>query len=340
MNNRYEPFLLPGAINLVFADGDFVSQWPEELAPGASLTLREAPAEDEAMGIVLRLDRGVELDRPVHVAQIATRHGLPEQRLMLEHECIASPESHVTFIESHHSLEGVVQASSARCRLRLGERARVVHLKVRQRGHCGTLESTSFVSQEANSHYLSHEINLSGEETRREIVATLNGAGACCELLGLSLARRRQRMSARTRVVHNQPACETIELYKAIAGDYAEMSFDGLIRVERNAQQARAQQTNRNLLLSNGARMKSIPRLEIYADDVRCCHGSTTGELDEEQIFYLRTRGFAPEIARAFLVYAFASEVLEMLPFAPLRERLATELLTLLPGGQAIGEAA
>ena len=130
---------------------------------------------------------------------------------------------------------------------------------------------------------------------------------------------------------HSVPDCETHELYKGVLDGHARGIFDGLIYVAQDAQRTNARQTNRNLLLSADATAYSMPRLEIYADDVRCTHGSTSGQIADEQLFYLRSRGYDVESARALLTFAFASELLERVEAEPLRKALTGALLERLP---------
>jgi Fe-S cluster assembly protein SufD len=171
---------------------------------------------------------------------------------------------------------------------------------------------------------------------RREVHLALAGRDAECSLEALYLADGDERRDLRTRVRHAEPGCRTHELYKGILDGRARGIFDGLIYVAQDAQKTDARQTNRNLLLSPAATAYSLPRLEIYADDVKCTHGSTTGQLSDEQHFYLRTRGFSAEAARALLTYAFASELLETIAPVALRQELTAALLERLPQGALI----
>ncbi len=328
-------FELPGATHLAFNNGSLSAEHQGELGS----ILPEGVSLDLDQGIELRLGEGVELDRPIHLAyhnSAAVSPGSPA----LETRIIVGPGSRGTLIESSSGLCGNAQGAAQHSVLQLGEDAALDHVKLQREELSSIQRASSKVSARARSNYRSHEINIGGGETRRQLDLTLCGEGARCELAGLNLAFGRQRMESRVRVTHAAAGCATDELYKIIVGDDARALFDGLILVETDSQLTRAHQSNRNLLLSDRARITSMPRLEIYADDVRCSHGSTTGELDAEQLFYLRTRGFTPDAARALLVHAFASEILEGVEFTPLREWLTGEVLRRLPGGELIGEAA
>ena len=193
---------------------------------------------------------------------------------------------------------------------------------------------STHVRQEADSRYCSREFLLGGELIRRELHVRLAGSGAQCELTGLSVIGDGQLGDVRTRVHHDAPGCRTDELYKGLFLGKGKGVFDGLIKVARDAQQTRAFQTNRNLLLDDGAVSHSIPRLEIYADDVKCSHGSTTGQLSAEQMFYLRSRGFDAATARQLLSFAFAREVIDSIGDQSLRSELTAEVTRRLEEGR------
>ncbi len=199
----------------------------------------------------------------------------------------------------------------------------VNHIKLVGGEAAGEHFGSTHVVQRADSTYRSWEIVTGGHLARRELHLDLTESGAKCDLNALYMGAGKQRFDLRTRVNHDAAECETRELYKGILDGEARGVFDGLILVARDSQQTSAHQTNRNLLLSDDAVANSIPRLEIYADDVKCSHGSTTGQLEDEALFYLRTRGFSPEEARTYLAWAFASEVIESIPVLELRAELS-----------------
>ncbi len=190
-----------------------------------------------------------------------------------------------------------------------GADTEINHLKiVQENGSMHHLGSTC-VQQDKDSRFTSQEFALKGGCVRRELHLQLAGEGASCDLKALSMGRASQQVDMRTRVDHLVAGCSTSELYKGILDDNSRGIFDGLIKVAPDAQQTSAHQTNRTLVLSDNAVAYSIPRLEIYADDVKCSHGSTTGQLEDEQIFFLRSRGFTEEKARTMLAAAFAREI-------------------------------
>jgi Fe-S cluster assembly protein SufD len=176
--------------------------------------------------------------------------------------------------------------------------------------------------QEQDSHFSGHLLSAGGLLTRTDLYALLAGEGAECYLNGLTLVKDKQLSDQHIRVEHARPRGTSRQLFKSILEDKGHAVFDGMIHVHKQAQKTDASQQNHNLLLSRQALANSNPRLEILADDVKCSHGSTTGFLDLDALFYLRSRGIGQADAQAMLVYAFANEIVEHIRLAPLRERL------------------
>ena len=189
--------------------------------------------------------------------------------------------------------------------------------------------------QERDSRLHLHSVAVGAALARVQVEVRLEGAGAELELDGLYLGRGTQHQDHHTTVDHASPHTTSRELFKGILADKAHGVFHGRVHVRPDAQKIDASQTNRALLLSDGAVLDSKPQLEIYADDVKCSHGASIGQLDPDQIFYLRARGLDLARARALLTAAFASEVLARLPVAALRESLEARVHDWLPGGAA-----
>jgi Fe-S cluster assembly protein SufD len=186
------------------------------------------------------------------------------------------------------------------------------------------------VHQERSSTVTSHAIALGGALVRNEVNAVLDGAGSACTLNGLFMAAGQQHVDNQTRIDHVKPYCTSRELYKGVLDGKGRGVFNGTIYVHKAAQKTNAKQTNKNLLLSPDAWIDTKPQLEIYNNDVQCGHGSTIGRLDEEALFYLRTRGIGLEEARSLLTYAFASEMLSQITIEPMRDALHEALRTWL----------
>jgi len=168
---------------------------------------------------------------------------------------------------------------------------------------------------------------------RNEIEAVLDGSGIELGLNGLYLGRARQHIDNAIQIEHARPGSTSDQFYKGVLDGRAQAVFAGRIVVQRDAQKTNAYQANNNLLLSPDAEIDTKPELEIFADDVKCSHGATAGELDERALFYLRSRGLEPETARAVLTYAFADEVLERFKNPAAAAQARRELLRWLPGG-------
>jgi Fe-S cluster assembly protein SufD len=179
---------------------------------------------------------------------------------------------------------------------------------------------------------------MAGQLVRHDIATTLAGEGADATLNGLYLTRHRQHVDNQLRVHHARPRCTSHQLYKGVLDDSSRAIFNGRIVVDPGAQKTDAKQSNRNLLLSQTAQAQSNPQLEIYADDVRCTHGSTVGRLDDEAVFYLRSRGIDRTAAKNLLTFAFAAEIVDGVRVDQLRQRLRDALFARLPGARMIRE--
>ncbi len=306
------------------ATPEFASLATAEAGPIAALNaehLQDALHIDLAEGAIL--DRPLEL---VFVTDNQTAGKLVAPRVLIT----AAGGSSAVVIERHLSLGDGRVLNVPVTEIFCAPGAQLTHLKWLGEGPAAMHYGGTFVRQDTGSSYTSGEFLLGGERTRRELHVHLAGEGAACTLSGLSMTDGLRHSDVRTRVHHEAPGCTTDELYKGIFAGDGQGVFDGLIRVAPGAQQTQAFQTNRNLLLSDDAVSYSIPRLEIYADDVKCSHGSTTGQLSAEQMFYLRSRGFDAAQARRLLSYAFASEVVDRIGHSDLKEEITDEVHRLL----------
>jgi Fe-S cluster assembly protein SufD len=194
--------------------------------------------------------------------------------------------------------------------------------------HVGTLQ----IHAERSANVTSRCVTTGGQLVRNEINAALAGEGASLTLDGLFVGAGTQHIDNHTVIEHAKPHCDSIEMYKGILDEKARGIFDGTIIVREGAVKTASRQTNKNLLLSETAIVDSKPTLEIYNDDVKCNHGSTIGQLDENQLFYLRARGIGEDEARNLLVFAFASELVDRMKIEPVRERIRRSMFEHLPG--------
>jgi len=284
-------------------------------------------------GLLLELADGVSLEQPVHLHFITD--GKAAGKMVTPRNLIrAGRGSKATIIEYFDNEAEGELLNAPVTEVFCEADSDIVHLKIISEGPAALHLGSTHVHQGEGSKYTSREFAMSGAMVRRELHLGLDGKGASCNLTALSMAGGEERRDMRTRVDHLVSGCETFELYKGLFDDSSKGVFDGQILVARDAQQTNAHQTNRNLLLSDDAVSNSIPRLGIYADDAKCSHGSTTGQLDEEQIFFLRSRGFDAGSARVMLAKAFANEIIEGVDQADLRTRLDSEISTRLGQNQ------
>lgn len=213
-----------------------------------------------------------------------------------------------------------------------GQDAHVTHYRLQDESpkayHVGNL----IVNQESGSEVVSHSLSFGALMARQDIHVMLRGPESSVTLNGLYMAEGRQHVDHHTRIDHFAPGTRSEEYYKGILGGHGRGVFNGKVVVHPHAIKTDAQQSNRNLLLSKDAEIDTKPELEIYADDVKCAHGATVGQLDEDALFYLRSRGLEESAARALLTYAFAGDVLGRLGIARLREDLAARIAGRLPG--------
>lgn len=240
-----------------------------------------------------------------------------------------------TLVEHFIGAPGTRGFSNSGTELVVERDARLRYVQLQEFPESAFHVSTLATHQESGSHVELTSIALGGRLARVELRSTLSGERAELEANGLYLGRRAQHQDHHTTIDHASPRSTSRELFKGILDGRAHGVFHGRVHVRPDAQKIDASQTNRTLLLSDGAVVDSKPQLEIYADDVKCSHGASVGQLDPDQIFYLRTRGLDLERARALLSFAFASEVLAKLPLETLRESLERVVLAWLPLGGA-----
>ncbi|MBI4625775.1 MAG: Fe-S cluster assembly protein SufD [Verrucomicrobia bacterium] len=235
---------------------------------------------------------------------------------------VAERGSQVTIVESYASLRDAADFTNSVTELVAGDNAAVEHLKFQDESQQAFHIATVAAHFGRASNVVTHSIALGAKLSRTNIYATLAGEGLECILNGLYLTRGEQLADHYMIVEHAQPHGASHEYFNGILADKSKGVFHGRILVRPGAQKTDAKQTNKNLLLSDDATANTKPQLEIYADDVKCTHGATIGQLDDESIFYLRTRGIALEKARRMLIHAFAGEIIDRIRCEPVREEL------------------
>ena len=238
--------------------------------------------------------------------------------------------STATVIESYASVSEDVYFTNAVVEINLADGARLTHYKVQRESAAAFHVATTRVGLARNSSYDATTITLGAELSRHDINVTLDHEGAECWVDGLYIVGQGQHADTHSLIDHRQPHCTSHQLYKGILDGKSRAVFNGKVFVHPNAQQTDAKQTNRNLLLSNDARVDTKPQLEIFADDVKCAHGATVGQLEEEELFYLASRGLDADLARNLLTYGFAEEVIAKIKIESIKAQLDEAVLNRL----------
>ena len=287
-------------------------------------------------GAFVELADGAALVRPLHVLYLQASAAAPTAshvRTLVS----AGAGSRALIVEQHAGDTRTTDFTNAVTELRAGRDAQLQHVLIQDLPAQSFAASAVLSRQDGSSRLGLHQIALGAALARAEVESRLEAEEAELALLGLYLGRGAQHPDHHTTIDHAAPHTRSRELYKGILDERAHGVFHGRIHVRPHAQKIAAEQTNRALLLSDRATINSKPQLEIYADDVKCSHGASIGQLDAAQLFYLRARGLDLDAARALFTAAFASEVLESLPHEALRAALERALFAWLPasGGRA-----
>ncbi len=276
---------------------------------------------DEA--VVVEIERGAHVAEPIVLHFGGEPHADPEAsfpRVLV----LARAGSQASVVETYSGADR--RLSVAVTEIVLEEGAILEHTKLQTEGEETFHLQTLAARLSRDSRFTSYNVALGSTLARTDLHVTLAGRGAECHLYGLYVGKDRQHLDNHTVIDHAEPHCLSREVYKGILDDASRGVFHGKIIVRPDAQKTDAIQTNKNLILSREALVNSTPALEILADDVKCKHGSTTGQLDDKALFYLRSRGIGEAEARALLTYAFAAEVAERIPAASVRTAVEREL--------------
>ena len=269
-------------------------------------------------GAFLFVPAGVEVAEPVQLLYISSAKQAGEAS-MPRNLVVAGPNSKLTVVESYLATSEEAYFTNAVTEILAGENSRVEHVKLQDEAP-GAFHIATIAGEFGRaSNVTVHSFALGARLSRNNIRAKLAGEGLECILNGLYLTRDEQLADHHMIVEHAQPHCASHEYFNGILDDKSRGVFHGRIHVHPIAQKTDAKQTNKNLLLSDDATVDTKPQLEIYADDVKCTHGATIGQLNEESIFYLRARGLGAETARRMLIHAFAGEIIERVRYAPAR---------------------
>lgn len=287
--------------------------------------LNTALAED---GISIRIKAGKQLEMPLHIIHVEAAHQptFAQRRIFIHLEKNASAEIIETYVTDR--AKATHQTINAVYEILLDENAHCHHHDIQKSGDGFHLIQRTVVKQALHSTYNNYVFNLPGGKFfRNNLEVHIDAVDTSCHLYGLYLTANNQLVDHHTEVHHKYPNCESNQLYKGVLLDESKAVFNGKIFVYKNAQKTNAFQKSANLLLSQKALVNAKPQLEIFADDVKCSHGSTVGQLDEQSLFYLRSRGIGEATARQMLVNAFAFDVSQQVNNLALRHYLENEIV-------------
>jgi Fe-S cluster assembly protein SufD len=284
----------------------------------AFAALNTAFVED---GAVIVVPERCHLTEPIYLVFVSAAGERPvvsHPRILI----LLGAASEARIVESYVGLDSGAYFCNAVTELIGGPDTLVEHYRLQQESDAGLHVGTLEAELERGCQLTAHAVTLSGSLVRNNVRVVLAGEGAACMLNGLYLGDKRQHIDNYTEIEHAKPRASSLELYKGILAGSSHGVFNGKIVVHKDAQKSDARQTNKNLLLSENAAVNTKPQLEIYADDVKCSHGSTIGQLDPDALFYLRSRGLGLDEARSLLSFAFASDVVGRIKIGSLRQRL------------------
>lgn len=269
---------------------------------------------------VLYVPKGVVVERPVQLVNIfrSDVDTMANRRILV----IMEAQSNAKLLVCDHSIDDVKFLATQVVEVFAGEGAYFDYYDLEESSDSTTRFSSVHVKQEAGSNVLVNGITLNNGLTRNNYYVELNGEQAEATLCGMSILDKEQQVDSYSHITHAAPYCTSNELFKNVLDDQAVGAFSGRILVKEGAQKTAAYQTNRNLCATREARMYSKPQLEIYADDVKCSHGMTTGQLDENALFYMQSRGIPRDEARMLLSVAFTSDVIDYVRMDALKDRL------------------
>ncbi|HEY6825471.1 MAG TPA: Fe-S cluster assembly protein SufD [Gemmatimonadaceae bacterium] len=331
VNGRFAPELsdlarLPAGVTV----RDLASAW--ERAPKSTDRIGRVTSYDNSAftalntafmydGAVIEIEKETEIDLPIHVLYV-TDATAAKTMMHPRNLVVVGRHARATLIESYVSTSDAMYFVNAVTEVTVGEGATLRHYKMQREGrrafHVGTIEA----HQARDSHYVSFSLATGAELSRTNVYTTLDGEGGGATLNGLYMLDGEQICDHQTQIIHAQPNCFSRELYKGVLDDRSHGVFNGKVYVHPIAQKTDGKQTNNTLLLSDTAHIDTKPQLEIFADDVKCTHGATVGQIDQLALFYLKSRGIDRALARRLLTYAFAADVLETIEVEAVRDGL------------------
>ncbi|MES2396488.1 MAG: Fe-S cluster assembly protein SufD [Bacteroidota bacterium] len=308
--------------SLAKASKDHSSVFEKQYAQNADINADAFIALNTAMakdGVFVHVQRNTIIEKPIHIIHVSTaiQNSIINPRNLI----VVESNAQVKIIESYETVDSTAKVfNNALTEMVVEESAIVDHYKIQDENNFGYLLNTTQIIQKGKSVFFTHTFTLSGSLVRNNLNIVLDDEGIESNLNGLYLTNENQIIDNHTLVDHRKPKCNSNELYKGIIDGKSTATFNGKIFVRKDAQKTNAFQSNKNILLSDDGTINTKPQLEIYADDVKCSHGTSTGKLDEEKVFYLRARGLSETSAKKLLMHAFASEVVDTIKIDALRD--------------------
>jgi Fe-S cluster assembly protein SufD len=272
-------------------------------------------------GAYINIPKGKVVNKPIQIIHFSTGQ---EAALMLfpRNLIVVGENAHVQIIERHQSLYENPVLTNAVTEIFANKRAIVDFYKIQNDLPSASLIDHAYISQKQDSNCSVHTFSFGGKMTRNNLNFYQEGEHIQSTLKGITLVGDKQHVDHHTLVAHNQPNCESFQEYKGIYADQSTGVFNGKVIVKKEAQKTNAYQQNNNLLTGDKATINTKPQLEIFADDVKCSHGCTIGQLDKKALFYLRARGIPEKEAKALLMYAFANDVLSAVKIQEIKTRI------------------
>jgi Fe-S cluster assembly protein SufD len=272
-------------------------------------------------GAYIYIPKSVEAEKPIEIIHFSSGN---ESTLWLQPRnlIVVDQNAQVQIIERHQSLKSHPVVTNCVTEIYVHQDAFVDYYKLQNDRPSASLIDNTYIVQEKNSHASVHTFSLGGKLIRNNLNYYQRGEHVMSTLKGVTILKNSQHVDHSTLVHHAQPNCESHQDYKGIFGERSEGVFNGKILVDKIAQKTNAFQQNNNILLDDKATVNTKPQLEIFADDVKCSHGCTVGQLDDEALFYLRSRGIPKKEAKALMTYAFANNVLESVQLPSLKKRI------------------
>jgi Fe-S cluster assembly protein SufD len=304
-----------------------IENYFNKIAPKDSLTSLNTAFSNE--GVYIHIPKNKLVSKPIQIIHFSTGN---EAALMLQPRnlIVVDENSHVQIIERHQSLTDNPVLTNSVTEIFGNKRAIVDYYKIQNDNKNASLIDSTYVNQKDQSHCLVHTFSFGGKLTRNNLNFYQNGEHMDSTMKGITIIGEKQHVDHNTLVHHIEPNCESHQDYKGIFNDSSTGVFNGKVIVNKEAQKTNAFQSNNNILLSDKSTINSKPQLEIFADDVKCSHGCTIGQLDESALFYMKSRGIPEKEAKGLLMYAFSNNVLKSVKIPELKQRITKIIATKL----------